>query len=174
MVQTRISSIGLITVLLALSFALGAQPTSAQDRRAETDYVTKATVNVRKGPGTKYEIVAKIPKGTKIRVVGKEGPWLKVESKHDNPPGYIDERFAIVGDDKSAPRAASAPGTYVTTATVNVRSGPGTTYPGVAKIPRNTKVQIVGVEGEWLKVQSKRGNPSGYIHRQYARPLSSG
>ena len=66
----------------------------SQTKQPQGTYTTTATVNVRKGPGTNYEKVAKIPKGTKVQVVGKEGPWLKVQSKHGNPPGYIQETYA--------------------------------------------------------------------------------
>jgi hypothetical protein len=27
-------------------------------------------------------------------VVGAEGDWLKVQSQHGNPPGYIERRYA--------------------------------------------------------------------------------
>ena len=160
----------LIMVVVLLSAVVGL----AQTGQPQGTYVTKATVNVRRGPGTNYEIVAKIPKGAKVQIVGKEGRWLKVQSKHGNPPGYIDERFVLVREAAMSPTAASVPGTYITTAAVNVRSGPGTKYAIVTKIPRATKVQVIGAEGDWLKVQSKHGNPPGYVQKKYARLLSTG
>jgi hypothetical protein len=30
----------------------------------------------------------------------------------------------------------------------------------------------VGADGEWLKVESRRGNPPGYIERRYAERVS--
>jgi uncharacterized protein YraI len=158
----------LITVgaLLSASFSF------AETSQSQGIYTTTATVNVRKGPGTNYQTVAKIPKGTSVQVVGKQGPWLKVQSKHGNPPGYIDERFALPRKEKAAPPQASSPGMYTTTATVNVRRGPGTSHAIVAKIPKNSKVQVVGAEGDWLKVQSKHGNPAGYIQKTYAKRLA--
>ena len=154
---------------MVLSGAIGLAQTA---QPAET-YTTTATVNVRSGPGTNYRIVAKIPKGATVQIVGKEGGWLKVQSKHGNPPGYIDERFVLLREAATS-QTASVPGTYVTTATVNVRSGPGTNHRIVTKIPKATKVQVVGAEGDWLKVQSKHGNPPGYIQKKYARMLSAG
>jgi uncharacterized protein YgiM (DUF1202 family) len=168
MKRSRFCSIAWILTMV-LSTALGL----AQTGLPQGTYITKAAVNVRKGPGTNYEIVAKIPKGAKVQVVGKEGNWLKVQSKHGNPPGYVDERFVLLREAATSP-TASVPGTYVTTATVNVRSGPGTSHAIVTKIPKATKVQVVGAEGDWLKVQSKHGNPPGYIQKKYARLLSAG
>jgi peptidoglycan endopeptidase LytF len=157
--------------LMALGALLWTSLSLAQTGQTQGTYMTTATVNVRKGPGTDYETVAKIPKGARVQVVGKQGSWLKVQSKHGNPPGYIDERFAVPRKEKAAPAPAS-PGTYTTTATVNVRKGPGTSHAIVAKIPKNSKVQVVGFEGDWLKVQSKHGNPPGYIQKTYAKRLA--
>ena len=46
---------------------------------------------MRKGPGLHYEVVAKILKGMKVHIVGAEVDWLKVQSKHGKPPGYIEK-----------------------------------------------------------------------------------
>jgi uncharacterized protein YgiM (DUF1202 family) len=129
-------------------------------------YVTTGDVNVRSGPGIQYRAIAIVKSGTKVNVVGREGEWLKIISRHGNPPGYIMDRFARPLEDDST--ATPGTGTYVTTTEVNVRSGPGTQYDVVARIPKDTKVQVVGTEGDWLKVQSKHGNPPGYIFGRYA------
>jgi|SRR5713226_8915971 len=163
---------GMISLLVG-TFLLAAV-SLAQTGQSQGNYVTTATVNVRKGPGTNYETIAKIPKGTKVEIVGREGRWLKVQSKHGNPPGYIDEKFAVLRGETAAPTARRAPGTYITTTSVNIRRGPGTNNPIIAKIAKDTKVQVVDVEGDWLKVQSKHGNPPGYIHKRYARLLPAG
>ena len=54
-------------------------------------YQTTAAVNLRSGPGTKFAVVTTLPKGIRVNVVGREGNWLKVESKQGNKPGYIPE-----------------------------------------------------------------------------------
>ncbi len=142
----------------------------AQVDRIPGSYVTTTNVNVRRGPGTTYEIITKIPTGIKVQVVGKEGAWLKVESKHGRPPGYIDSRFVRPASSQEAATTPPASGIYRTTADVNVRRGPGLSYEVVAKIPRDTEVEVVGSEGNWLKVQSKHGNPPGYIEKRFAQP----
>jgi len=57
-------------------------------------YTTTADISVREGPGLHYKSVAKIDKDTQVTVVGAEGDWLKVQSQHGNPPGYIERRYA--------------------------------------------------------------------------------
>lgn len=131
-------------------------------------YVTTTDVNVRSGPGMEHEVITMIKSGTKVNVVGREGEWLKIVSKHGNPPGFILDRFARPLEGEARPTPVE--GSYVTTTEVNVRSGPGTQYSVVAKIPKDTKIQVVGAEGDWLKVQSKQVNPPGYVFGRYARP----
>ncbi|MGH7835522.1 MAG: SH3 domain-containing protein [Candidatus Binatia bacterium] len=133
-------------------------------------YVTTEETNVRRGPGSNYETVAIIPKDTKVHVVGSEGGWLKVESKHGKAPGYILERHATrSGPGGTRDTARFVPGPYVTTEEVGVRRGPGTNFDVVATIPGDTKINVVDSEGDWLKVQSKHGNPPGYIPARSAR-----
>lgn len=66
-------------------------PASAEVRGV---FVTTEEVNVRTGPGAHHEIIATIPKDTKVHVVAAEGEWLRIESKHGKPPGYIPARYA--------------------------------------------------------------------------------
>ncbi len=158
-----------IAATVAFGLLLTVSLVLAQAERIPGSYITTTTVNVRRGPGTNYEIVTKIPAGIRVQVVGREGDWLRVESKHGRPPGYISARFTRPAEGQAG-NIPPVSGTYATTADVKVRSGPGLSYEVVATIPRDTEVQVVGAEGDWLKVQSKHGNPPGYIERRFARP----
>ena len=75
-----------------------ARPTGAPVKRrssfVEGAYTATTDTPVREGPGLHYKSVAKITKGMKVQVVDAEGDWLKVRSKHGNPPGYIEKRSA--------------------------------------------------------------------------------
>lgn len=54
---------------------------------------------------------------------------------------------------------------YLTTAATKVRSGPGTQFRAIAEIGPDAKVNVVGRDGEWILIVSKRGNTPGYIER---------
>jgi uncharacterized protein YgiM (DUF1202 family) len=142
-------------------------PASAQNESTRL-YTTIQDVKVRSGPGTRYKIIAEIKADTRVNVAGQQGDWLRVVSKHGRPPGYIDHRFARPAGPETAPRVRSPRGTYTTTAPISVREGPGLHYKSVAKIDKDTQVTVVGAEGDWFKVQSKHGNPPGYIEKRYA------
>lgn len=64
---------------------------------AQGPYTATADTPVREGPGLHYKAVAKITKGMKVHVVDAEGDWLKVQSKHGKPPGYIEKKSAQRG-----------------------------------------------------------------------------
>ena len=133
-------------------------------------YTTTADVPLRSGPGSNYDAITTLPKGIQINVVGKEGYWLKVESKHGGKPGYIDEQFTTRdAATKTAPAKAPAPaiaGPYRTLREVELRQGPGTKYPTVTRIPADIKVNVVRAEGDWLRVESKKGGKPGYLDKR--------
>lgn len=168
MTQTvRIKLRAALLAIVAVTLLLDAQ---VYAQAAKGTYTTTADVPLRSGPGSNYEALTTLPKGIKINVVGKEGYWLKVESKHSGKPGYIDEQFATRDAAvKSAPTKSSATsvaGPYRTLREVELRQGPGTKYPTVARIPADIKVNVVRAEGDWLRVESKKGGKPGYVEKR--------
>ena len=149
-----------------------AEPGAEAGAEKTRPYLTVEDVKVRSGPGTRYKIIAEIKANTRVNVAGQEGGWLRVVSRQGRPPGYIDQRFAEPMAAEEAAQADSYRGTYNTTADVAVREGPGPHYKAVARIVKDTHVTVVGAEGDWLKVQSKRGNPPGYIDSRFAERIS--
>lgn len=137
-------------------------------------YTTTADVSLRSGPGMNYPVIATLPKGIAINVVGREGYWLKVESKHGGQPGYVDEQFAQPegAAQTTPPKAAggSVAGAYRTVRDVDLRDGPGSKYPVVARLPSGIRVNVVRAEGEWLRVVSKRGAKPGYVEKRAVEP----
>ena len=133
-------------------------------------YLTTADVELRTGPGTKYNVVTTIPKGIKVNVVGREGNWLKVESKQGNKPGYISEKYARpletqpVAQLKTA--TPSVAGAYRTLRDVELREGPGTKFKVVTLLPAGIKINVVRAEGDWLRVESKKGGKPGYLEKR--------
>jgi len=156
------------STLLLAAFLLSAEAAAGQSPQGT--YLTTTDVHVRKGPGTNYEVVTTIPKGVKVNVVGREGAWLKVESKHGNKPGYINEQYARPVQDQQTAQTktvvAEVAGPYRTIKETDLREGPGLQYRVAAKLPADVKVNVLRAEGDWLRVESKRGNKPGYVEKR--------
>ena len=154
--------------LAAAVILLSANAAAAQSPLGS--YLTTAEVQVRRGPGANYEVVATIPKDIQVNVVGREGHWLKVESKHGNKPGYIDEQYArpvqAQQTTQNKTTAASVAGSYRTIRETDLREGPGLKYRIAAKLPADIKINVMRAEGDWFRVESKRGNKPGYVEKR--------
>jgi uncharacterized protein YgiM (DUF1202 family) len=138
-------------------------------------YVTIENSKLRTGPGPQFRAIAEIQRDAKVQVVGRDGDWVLIVSKKGNPPGYI-ELSSIEpgsGDEKQESSAPVVEGKYESLVNTRVRSGPGLHYPVVAEIKKGTKLNVVDEEKGWLKVESKRGNKTGYVEASVARPLTN-
>jgi uncharacterized protein YraI len=158
------------TIFLALSLVPSCLSGTLHAQATKGSYTTTADAPLRSGPGSNYAVVTTLPKGIAINVVGKEGYWLKVESKHGGKPGYIDEQFATpaaavkTAQTKAATTAVAGP--YRTLREIELRQGPGANHPTVARLPADIKVNVTRAEGDWLRVESKKGGKPGYVARR--------
>lgn len=59
---------------------------------------------------------------------------------------------------------------YVTIENTKLRSGPGPQFRAIADIPANAKIHIVGRDGDWALLISKKGNPPGFVELAAIRP----
>jgi len=157
-----------LTIGIFLWIASALSPVPLQAAISGT-YITTADVSLRSGPGVSYPVLTTLPRGIKIKVVGREDYWLKVESKHGDAPGYIDEQFAAPeGSTKTSTTTPPPPtGAYRTLVDVELRQGPGASYPVVARLPSGIKVNVVRAEGDWLRVESKHGGKPGYLEGRF-------
>ncbi len=99
---TRTTYITLITLgslLLWLSSALA----------AEVGMVRVSDLNMRSGPDKKYRVVMRLAKKSRVRVLGREKGWLKID--HAGTEGYILENkhlIRLITIDESAGRSVDA------------------------------------------------------------------
>jgi uncharacterized protein YgiM (DUF1202 family) len=136
-------------------------------------YVTTENTQLKAGPGSQFRTIAQIPQNAKVQVVGRDGDWVLIVSKKGNAPGFIE--LASVkpssGDEPESP-APRVEGQFETLTDTQVRTGPGLHYPVVAKIGKGTKINVVGEDNGWLKVESKQGNKPGYVDASLAKPIA--
>lgn len=133
-------------------------------------YVTTESTKVRTGPGTQFRVIGEIPTNAKVQVVGRDGEWVLIVSKKGNAPGYVDIGAVTPSTGEEKETATVTEGKYEVLADTQVRSGPGLQYPVVANIPKGIKINVTNEEKGWLRVESKQGNPPGYVEASVAKP----
>jgi len=76
-------------------------------------------------------------------------------------------------DSKALPDLDAQLRPYVTIENTKLRTGPGPQFRTISEIRRDAKVQVVGRDGDWVLIVSKKGNPPGYIEMTAIEPSSS-
>lgn len=107
-------------------------------------------VNLRSGPGTKYQVKWEYGKGFPLKVVSKKGDWVKV-TDFENDSGWIYKPLL------------SKKGHMIVKAfkdknqRVNIRSGPGTRYKVVGKAYYGVVFETLEQQNGWAKVRHESG-----------------
>lgn len=134
------------SILLAFTFNL----TSFCSASEQIIVVQGETFNLRSGPSMKCSVVQIVPDGTVLKVIGTQGVWYKVTT----PPQFGSKNVWAATNKALTIIETDA----VTQYNANLRSGPGFTFPLVAKLPKGTPLKVVGKYGIWYKVITT--NPS--------------
>jgi uncharacterized protein YgiM (DUF1202 family) len=135
---------------------------------------------VRNAPGVGAPVVAQMPRGSAVRVVGEDGDWYKV--LYGTIAGYASKKYISTdanpiaaqvieavntsATDAMTGAAIGAMGTIVTqTDPLTLRASPGGSV--IGSIPKGTVVQILGSspDGKWYQVLYK--GMKGYSSKQY-------
>lgn len=132
---------------------------------------TTASVNLRQGPGTGYGKVSTAAKGTKLFYLGESAKdsrgntWYKVSCSYGEV--WLIAKYATV----STGSVVYDP-YVVTTASVNLRRGPGTGYARVTSYLKDKKLTYLGSSSTdsrgvvWYKVSD--GKYTGWISSVYS------
>ena len=131
---------------------------------ADTSYkvITANDVNFRSGPSTSYSVIGKFNKGDKVEYLGESGSWVKV--KYSSKTGYVYGNY--VGEDTSSTTTIK----YVSATSLNVRSGPSTSYSKIGSLSNGTKVEVISTSNGWSKI--KYNNQTGYVSSQYLNSIA--
>ncbi|MEW5761585.1 MAG: N-acetylmuramoyl-L-alanine amidase [Bacillota bacterium] len=126
-------------------------------------------VNLRSGPGTNYQITAKVTRGTRLEVLGQSGGWYKIAYAGGKTSWVAGWLVKLEGQTPATPPAPAQPAppavggkqvAVVQGDVVNLRSGPGTNYQITAKVTRGTRLEVLGQSGGWYKIAYAGGKTS--------------
>lgn len=120
---------------------------------------TSSSVNFRTEASTSSTSMGKLSDGTRVAILDEVDGWYKVA--YNGKTGYMSSEYIA-----SQPiMNIECGGAKVTTAVLNVRSGPGTENSIVTKLYEGTVAKIIGINNAWFKVQY--GGYTGYICPDY-------
>jgi SH3-like domain-containing protein len=125
--------------------------------KAEMLSIAKDGVNLRSGPGTKYEIKWEYGEGFPLRVVSKKGDWYKVKD-FEGDTGWIFKSLLTSGGHMIVKVNKKS------NKKVNIRSGPGTKFKVVGKAYYGVVFQTLEQKNGWAKLKHDTGL-EGWIKR---------
>lgn len=120
---------------------------------------TTENLNFRTGPGTNYSKIETIPKGTVIDYYSESDGWAKV--RYNGRDGYVSTSY-LTNNTSSTTKTKK-----VTTANLNMRTGPSTSYSIIKTIASNTVVEVISSSGSWDKITV--GGQTGYVNNSYLK-----
>lgn len=154
----------LFTFLLLLTLTtLMAFAADIQSEAAGT--ITGSSVNLREGSSTSTAVITTLKEGTKVKIVGSENEWVKVEA--DGKTGYVHSDYILI-DGAVTTEATQATATRTGTITgskVNVRKGAGTSYSVIGKLVKGDVVDVIEQGATWTKISI--GTQDGYVSNDY-------
>jgi len=124
-------------------------------RLAET---VPSSVNLRKEPNTESDSLGTIKSGSQIAVYSLKDGWYYVLC--DDTYGYIKAEYVVL-DERSEFYIA----TVDTSSSLNLRSGPDTSYAVIASLKNGEQFIIIETYGDWHRIEYK--NITGYIKAEY-------
>lgn len=125
------------------------------DSKAASNIITGDNVNFRSTPiVTNNNILARLNYGTEVEIVDIYDDWYFVIV--NNTFGYISKSYI-----DTIPYTCVA----LTTATVNFRKGPDTSYKAYTTIPKGTIIKVIDNSQTWYIVEYK--GIVGYVHSDY-------
>jgi len=128
--------------------------------------VVDGRLNLRRGPGTSYAVISVMPSGASVELMGSaQGGFYPV--RYNGTKGWASADYLSTGGAAPQPGTTPTPGgtgavpvgpsvtdNKVTTAALNMRQGPGSSYAVVIVLPPGTQVDIMGAaNGSFLPVR---------------------
>ncbi len=112
--------------------------------------VSRDQINMRTGPGTKFESKWMLSRGYPLQQIGRQGDWLKVRD-FENDEGWVARSLT-----------GKTPHYVVKSSTANIRSGPGTRHKRVGEAVYGEVLKTLERKADWVKVRQD-GGVTGWV-----------
>lgn len=153
----RIGALALAAVLMISNLSMTAS--AAEDTMQGIGFVTASSLRLRSEANSSSATVKTANRNECVVVVSKTGQWYKVI--YNLREGYMHEDYLSVSSVENAELGYGK----VTGRSVNLRTGPSTSYPVAAVSALGDKCYIIGLNNGWYKVIYK--DKLAYIRSDY-------
>lgn len=132
---------------------------------AGTVSVSSGSLNVRSSASTSGTVLKRLSKGSYVTLISKSGSWWKVEYA-SGKYGYCNASYIS--------QVSSAKAAYVSTSggTLNVRTGPSTSYSVKTRLANGKTVIRLSVHGSFSRILYN-GVSTGYVSNKYLKTYTS-
>ena len=135
--------------------------------------VTADALNVRSGPSTSYGITTKLYKGDKVEILETSNGWHKIKASNGKI-GWVSGDYIKVSSGSTSQPSTSTTKATVTATSLNVRSGAGTSYSVITKLPKGIVVDVLeSASNGWKKIKTS-GGTTGWVSGEYLTTGSAG
>lgn len=136
----------------------------------KTGIVSSAYLNVRYSPSASAKLQLVLKKGNKVTVIGEKNGWYKIKTASGKTGWVVSKYISLKAD--AIRKDARGIKKIVTATTLNVRSGPDTSYTSIGKLYKNNEVDVISESNGWSKIQF--GSKIGYVSSEYLKSVSTG
>lgn len=146
--------------------SLLAHPASAADPSSKAGQVSVSygSLNVRSSASGSGAVLTSLSKGSYVTLMSKSGSWWRVE--------YAAGKYGYCHADYIKTLSSTAT-TVKVSGSLNVRSGPGTSYARNGSLSNGTTVLVLSTSGGWSNILYS-GTKTGWVSSQYLSTGSSG
>ena len=140
---------------------------SSNQITGKTGTITTEALNIRSGASTSHSIVTKAYKGDQVKILESSNGWHRVQLSNGKSGwghgGYISLSDSNAGSGNNANNGGetSTPVTgktgIISTAALNIRSGPSTSYSVITKAYQGDRVDILESSNGWYKIKLSNG-----------------
>ena len=137
--------------------------------------VTEEGLNMRDGPGTAYVGMTKLKAGAQLNLLARYNDWLQVQLP-EGQVGWVLSQYltlapGVMGRVEAVtdvPEANPALLGRTSERNVNLRDGPGVTYPQAGRIGAGVQLGLIGRYEDWFKIRTPDG-ATGWVSNELVR-----
>lgn len=138
-----------------------------------------SALNVRKGPGTNYNVISSLPGGSVVKAKEKSGGWVKVVLSNGSTGWVSGQYISPTNETESNPSTEQDDNSNIEVSRVkvtiskglNIRKGPGTGNAIVGSLASGNVVEVKDKSNGWYKIKTVNGL-EGWISGDYVSPTN--